>query len=209
MSGFEGWWVNGNTGKGFHVSEHWMEVRSNPERYGFTEDEINGILVSAKGSFSPGDTDPEGQRGKLIIATMKKGWVRVRGYRGKYSIQLAGEAASKLKKVLPFLKKAGVSMHSEVLINDLASGYRQSFIGFSDGVKAIKTGSVPDSAAVKPISDRPSAKGFPADSTDKQKRVMMRQRLGQATHIPDPSPGEDKIEERKVDLWKALKRVVG
>ena len=38
MSGFEGWWVDGKTGKGYHISEHWMEIKSNPERFGLTDE---------------------------------------------------------------------------------------------------------------------------------------------------------------------------
>lgn len=209
MGGFEGWWVDGKNGKGFHVAEHWMEVRQNPEKFGLTPGAVEAILKSAKGKFSMGDTSEEGQRGKLLIAAMKNGgWVRVRGHQGRYSIQLVGEAASKLRKVLPFLKKAGVGPYSQIFVSDLGSGFEQVYKeGMADIAKALRAGQIPDTGVGGEPTSTP-AKGFPADTTDKQKRMIMRQRLGQATHISDPSPSDDKIEERR-SLAKGLVKLLG
>jgi hypothetical protein len=210
MAGFEGWWVNGETGKGLHVAEHWMEVRSNPEHYGLTEDEVQAILKSAKGKFSMGDTDQDGQRVKLLTAAMRNGWVRVRGYKARYSIEMLGHAASYLPKVLTFLKRAGVHPNSEILVHDLASKYSQRFMdGMSEVVRAIKQGKVPDVAGEAESGlAKPSAHGIRTDLDDKQQRTIMRQRLGQRIHLPDPSPSDDRIEERKA-LRRGLTKVLG
>lgn len=208
MSGFEGWWVDGRTGKGYHVSEHWMEVKSDPERFGLTDDIVKKILKSAKGKFSMGDTSAEGQRGKLLIAAMKNGWVRVRGFRSKYSIQLTGNCASKLKKVLPFLHKAGVGPYSEVLVNDLATGYTQRFEeGMGDVRHALRAGQIPD-AGIDGEPDESPIKGITPFATDKQKRVIMRQRIGRTANVPDPQPKDDYLEEKK-SLAKGFKKLLG
>lgn len=226
MAGFEGWWVKGS--KGMHVAEHWMEVKSNPEQFGMTDAEVEDVLSSAKGKFSMGDTSPEGQRYKLLLAAMKHGWVRVRGYRGSYAIELFGKAASVLPGVMKFLKGAGVHKYSEIRLHDLATGYNQTFTdGMDDMAKALRKGEIPDSNPGRLVGSEARAMtggkekvlaGIPDDLTDKQKRVLMRQRLGQEAKIPDPSPGDDKMEEsRKAKgkpvteskLWHRMQRFIG
>jgi hypothetical protein len=197
MAGFQGWWVNGQTGKGYHVAEHGLDIEANPERYGFTEEEVKRLM---KG-YNAGDTDPEGVRGKLLKAAMQKGWVRVRGYQGKYAIQTFGSTASHLKKVLPFMKKNGVGAHSEILVSDLLSGYQQRFMdGMSDIVTDLKAGKIPDTSA--PVSavvkkGLQAVRGIPSGLSDKQSRTLMRQRIGQRLHVPDPTPGEGFLPESK------------
>jgi hypothetical protein len=210
MSGFEGWWVNGETGKGMHVAEHWMEVRSDPENFGLTSKQVENILSSSKGKFSMGDTDEDGQRVQLLTAAMKNGWVRVRGYRAKYSIEMFGHCASRLPKVLKFLKGAGVHPNSEVLVNDLATKFSQRFMdGMSDIHRAIKQGKIPDSTPAEPSK---GIKGLRTplapEYNNKTLRHQMCLNLGQRTHVPDPDPGDDKLEESKA-LRKGLAKLVG
>ena len=207
MAGFEGWWVNGETGKGHHVAEHWMEVRSNPEHYGVSQETMQKILKDAGGQFSPGDTSPDGARGMLLKAAMKNGWVRVRGYQGKYSIQTYGHLASYLPKVMKFLKVAGVHAYSEIFVSDLSSDYNRKFMdGMSDIHKALKQGNIPDSAPPK-VAVKDMIKGINISEPEKAQRGVMRQRLGQRTHLPDPDPGDDKIEEKA--LAKGLAKLLG
>lgn len=208
MAGFEGWWVNGETGKGRHVAEHWMEIRSNPESYGVSQEEMQKILKDAGGAFNPGDTSPDGARGMLLKAAMKNGWVRVRGYQGKYSIQTYGRLASRLPKVLKFLKGAGVHPNSEIFISDLASDYNRKFMdGMSDVHKALKQGNIPDSGEPK-VSVKDVIKGgISSDLPEKAQRGMLRQQIGQRTHLPDPDPGDDKIEEKA--LAKGFAKLLG
>jgi hypothetical protein len=209
MAGFEGWWINSRTGQGHHVAEHWMEVKSDPERYGLSEDQVEKILAAAGGKFNPGDTSPDGARGMLLKAAMQNDWVRVRGYQGKYAIQVYGHLASRLPKVMQFLRKAGVGPYSEILLTDLSTDYFQKFVdGMGDIHKALKQGKIPDSEPKPTTKDVIKGVGFPADSSDKDKRVTMRQRLGQKTHIPDPDVSDDKIEERK-SLAKGLAKLLG
>lgn len=192
--GFQGWWVNGNTGKGYHVAEHGLDVEAHPERYGFTEEEVKRLM---KG-YNPGDTDPEGARGKLLKAAMQKGWVRVRGFQGKYAIQTLGGTASHLRKVLPFLKKNGVGPHSEILLSDLLTGYSQRFMeGMSDIHKDLKAGKIPDASSVSALVKKgmKAATGIPTGLSDKQSRTLMRQRIGQQVHVADPSPDDGFLPE--------------
>lgn len=206
MAGFQGWWVNGKTGKGYHVAEHGLDIEANPERYGFTEAEIKSFM---KG-YNAGDTDPDGVRGKLLKAAMAKGWVRVRGYQGKYAIQTLGSMASNLRKVLPFLKKNGVGPHSEILLSDLLTGYQQRFAdGMSDIVKDLKAGKIPDTAPTSAVVKKgvQAVKGIPTGLSDKQSRTLMRQRIGQRLHVPDPTPGEGFLPESKA-FRKGLNRLL-
>ncbi len=206
MAGFQGWWVNGNTGKGYHVAEHGLDIQANPERYGFTEADVKKLTAN----YNPGDTDPEGARGKLLKAAMKKGWVRVRGYQGKYAIQTYGSTASYLKKVLPFLKKNGVGSHSEILVSDLSSGYQQRFLeGMSDIIKELKVSSIPDTSVVSTVVKKgmSAVKGIPAGLSDKQSRTLMRQRIGQKAHVPDPTPGEGFLPESR-SLRRGLSKLL-
>ncbi len=210
MAGFEGWWVNGNTGKGYHVSEHWMEVKSDPAKFGLTDDQVEDILRQAGGKFMPGDTSPDGARGLLLKAAMKNGWVRVRGYRGKYAIQVYGHLASHLPKVMKFLKTAGVGPYSEILLSDLSSDYNQTFVdGMSDVHQAMKQGKIPDhdpQPAVKDIKGMRTS--LSSAVNNRQLRHQMRLNLGQRTHVPDPDPADDRIEESKA-LQKGLTKLIG
>jgi hypothetical protein len=216
MGGFEGWWVNSITGKGHHVAEHWMEVKGDPERYGLTEPQVDNILQQAGGKFNPGDTSPDSARGLLLIAAMKHGWVRVRGYRGQYSIQVYGKLASRLPKVLKFLKQAGVGPYSTMVLSDLATDFHQKYNdGMHEVHRVLKQGKIPDvdgpveQPRLKGLRE-PISKGFPAGMDDKQMRVLMRQRLGQKTHVPDPDAGDDKIEENKGKAFaRGMKRLLG
>lgn len=206
MAGFEGWWVNGKTGVGRHVAEHWMEVRSDPESFGVSEDEVAKILKAAGGEFNPGDTSPDGARGLLLKAAMKNDWVRVRGYQGKYSIQTYGHMADLLPKVLQFLKRSGVRSNSTILLSDLASTFHQTFVdGMAEIHRALKQGKI---ANVDPPKERIKDLRTDIGLTDKQQRVLMRQQLGQQTHVPDPDPSDDKIEERHA-LKKGLAKILG
>jgi hypothetical protein len=206
MAGFQGWWVNGSTGKGYHVAEHGMDIQANPERYGFTEAEVKNLTTD----YNPGDVDPEGVRGKLLKAAMAKGWVRVRGYQGKYAIQTFGSTASHLRKVLPFMKKNGVGPHSEILVSDLLSGYQQRFMeGMSDIHKDLKAGKIPDSSQVSALVKKgmKAVKGIPTGLSDKQNRTLMRQRIGQKAHVPDPSPDDGFLPESR-SLRRGLNKIL-
>jgi hypothetical protein len=70
--------------------------------------------------------------------------------------------------------------------------------------KALSKGSIPD---VMP-KEKEDPIGIPDYLSDKQKRVMMRQRLGQKTHLPDPDQDDDKIQE-KISIWKGIKKLIG
>jgi len=205
MAGFQGWWVNGNTGKGHHVSEHGLDVQANPEQYGLKPDDVKALLKAKK--FNAGDTDPEGGRGLLLKAAMRNGWVRVRGYQGKYAIQTYGNLASHLPKVLRFLKNAGVGPRSEIILTDLASRFTQRYEeGMADIVRALKHGKIPDLAPVKKLKDQKD--GIATALSDKQQRIIMRQRIGQKAHIKDPAPGDDFLPESKA-LKKGFKKLLG
>lgn len=213
---FEGWWFNPKTGEGKHVSEHWTEVNYNPEAFGLTPGEVEKIVGGKK--FNPGDTSMDSARGKLLIAAMKNDWVRIRGWKGQYSIQLFGNAASKLPRVMKFLKQAGVGPYTPILFSDLATGYQQTFAeGMDDIKKALKAGSIPDASSKAVVgteagamTGQKAATGIPHTLSDKQKRQIIRQRIGQRAGIPDPSPADNRLEEsKKVNLWQALTNLLG
>ena len=56
---------------------------------------------------------------------MKNGWVRIRAWKGQYNVQLYGKAATKLPKVMKFLKEAGAGPYTPILLSDLATDYNQ------------------------------------------------------------------------------------
>jgi hypothetical protein len=211
---FAGWWYNPKTNEGKHVAEHWTEVQYSPEVFGLTAGEVEKMIGGQK--YNPGDTSQESVRGKLIIAAMKNGWVRVRGWKGQYHVQLFGNAASKLPKVMKFLKQAGVGPYTPILFSDLATGYQQNFAeGMDDMKKAIKAGSIPDVSSKTEVGSEAGAMtgdkketGIPHTLSDKQKRQIMRQRIGQKAGIQDPSPADNRLEER-VNLWSALTSLLG
>jgi hypothetical protein len=197
---FEGWWVNGS--KGILVHEHFLEVRENPEKFGFQPQEFENLIKNKK--FNPADTDKNSLRYQVLEATMKKGWVRVRSHKNQYTVELYGNAASKLPGIMKFLKSAGVPSTSTVFLADISVDFFQKYDdGMKEISKALQKGSIPD---VMP-KEKENPIGIPDDLTDKQKRVMMRQRLGQKTHLPDPDQDEDKIQEQKI--WKKIKKIIG
>ena len=198
---FEGWWVNGS--KGILIHEHFLAVRENPEKFGFQPQEFENIIKNKK--FNPADTDKDSLRYKVLEATMKKGWVRVRSHKNQYTVELYGNAASKLPGVMKFLKSAGVPSTSTIFLADLSVDFYQKYDdGMKEINKALSKGSIPD---VMP-KEKEDPIGIPDYLSDKQKRVMMRQRLGQKTHLPDPDQDEDKIQE-KISIWKGIKKLIG
>lgn len=199
---FEGWWVNGS--KGILVHEHFLAVRENPEKFGFQPQEFENIIKNKK--FNPADTDKDSLRYQVLEATMKKGWVRVRSHKNQYTIELYGNAASKLPGVMKFLKSAGVPSTSTIFLGDISVDFFQRYDdGMKEINKALQKGAIPDVMPKEKEKENPI--GIPDDLTDKQKRVMMRQRLGQKIHLPDPDQDEDKIQEHKI--WKKIKKIIG
>lgn len=206
---FEGWWFNSKTGQGKHVSEHWSEIKYHPEEFGLDDAQVDKITGGSK--FNPGDTSMDGARGKLLIAAMKNGWVRIRGWRGQYNIQLFGNAASKLPKVMKFLKNAGVGPYTPILFSDLSSDYNQTFHeGMDDIKKALRAGSIPDTSGPAVGTEAGAMTGVKAKQgvatglSDKQQRQVLRQRIGRQAGIPDPSPSDNKLEEKPRDLFGTL-----
>lgn len=199
---FEGWWVQGS--KGILVHEHFLAVRENPEKFGFQPQEFENIIKSKK--FNPADTDKDSLRYQVLEATMKKGWVRVRSHKNQYTIELYGNAASKLPGVMKFLKSAGVPSTSTIFLGDISVDFFQRYDdGMKEINKALQKGAIPDVMPKEKEKENPI--GIPDDLTDKQKRVIMRQRLGQKIHLPDPDQDEDKIQEHKI--WKKIKKIIG
>lgn len=197
---FEGYWVQGS--KGILVHEHFLAVRENPEKFGFQPQEFENLIKNKK--FNPADTDKDSLRYQVLEATMKKGWVRVRSHKNQYTIELYGNAASKLPGVMKFLKSAGVPSTSTIFLGDISVDFFQRYDdGMKEINKALQKGAIPD---VMP-KEKENPIGIPDDLTDKQKRVMMRQRLGQKIHLPDPDQDEDKIQEHKI--WKKIKKIIG
>ena len=198
---FEGWWVR--DAKGILIHEHFLAVRENPEQFGFQPQEFENIIKNKK--FNPADTEKGSLRYQVLEATMKKGWVRVRSHKNQYTVELYGNAASKLPGVMKFLKSAGVPSTSTIFLADLSVDFYQKYDdGMKEINKALSKGSIPD---VMP-KEKEDPIGIPDYLSDKQKRVMMRQRLGQKTHLPDPDQDDDKIQE-KISIWKGIKKLIG
>jgi hypothetical protein len=209
---FEGYWVQGS--KGILIHEHFLAVRENPEKFGFQPQEFENIIKNNKNKkFNPYDTEKDSLRYQVLEATMKKGWVRVRSHKNQYTVELYGNAASKLPGIMKFLKSAGVSTTSTIFLGDISIDFYQLYKnGMREINKALSKGAIPDVMPKEKKEEKKKEKenpiGIPDYLSDKQKRVMMRQRLGQKTHLPDPDQDDDKIEE-KYNIWKGIKKIVG
>lgn len=183
MGGFDGFWVNGETGAGHSVSDHALDVMHQPAIYGLTPHDVHKI-TGGKTTINPGDTDPDSARGKLIIAASQKGWVRVRAYRGQYTVQTHGRAASRLKRVIPFLQKNGLGQYSGIRVSDLSTGFEQTYEGAAAVHRAIKRDEIPDAlstrgsgAEARAMGDKDAKLGIPSDLPDNQQRQILRQHL--------------------------------
>lgn len=215
MGAFDGWWFDPKTGKGWLVHDHGLEVLYYPGRFGLTKDDIKA--ASGGKAYNPGDTGAASTRWKVIKAAFDKGFVRVRSMNGHYHIQLAGNAATKLKKVIPFMRKNGMGPYSEIGITDLSTGFDQTYEeGAADVARAIRNGEIPDSGEGKTIGVEAKAAGLdakdgvPADLDDQQKRTILRQRISRSAGIPDRGVEESKKVSKpliKEDLWTMLARI--
>jgi hypothetical protein len=76
-------------------------------------------------------------------------------------------------------------------------------------VKDLKVGKIPDASAVSSLVKQgmKAVKGIPTDLSDKQKRTLMRQRIGQKAHVPDPTPGEGFLPESR-SLRRGLSKLL-
>ncbi len=215
MGAFDGWWFDSKTGKGWQVHDHGLEVMYFPSKFGMTKDDLKAI--TGGGAYNPGDTAASSSRWKVIKAAFDKGFVRVRSMNGHYHIQLAGNAATKLKKVLPFLRKNGMGPYSEIGVTDLSTGFDQTYEeGAADVARAIRDGDIPDSGVGKTIGVEAKAagldakEGVPTNLNDQQKRVILRQRISRSAGIPDRGVEEAKKATQpliKEDLWTMLTKV--
>jgi hypothetical protein len=191
MGSFDGFWVNGNTGAGHPVADHALDVLHQPAIYGLTPHDVHGI-TGGKTTINPGDADADSPRGKLIIAAGQKGWVRVRAFRGAYTLQMHGGAASRVKRVIPFLLKNGMHRNADITVSDLATGFHQKYDGAHEVHRAVAKGEIPDSLSTRGVGrearamgDKAAVDGIPGDLPDHQQRQILRQRLLQRAGVPE------------------------
>jgi hypothetical protein len=209
-SGFDGWWVNGKTGQGRHVVDHGADVIHDPEAFGLSDQDIKALVA---GQYRPGDTSRDSSRYALLRAVMAKGWVRIRAVRGSYAIELLGKAATKLRPVMAFMRKAGVGPYAEIRLFDLASDFKRTYPeGMADLARDLKAGRVPDVAgpAVGTEAKAQGAKvklGVPASLPDQPAREVLRQRIGAQAGIADRAVEESRKGLRKPVYEAVRKRI--
>jgi len=158
VGAFDGFWVNGDTARGHTVADHAMDVMYQPHKYGLTPDDV-GKITGGKTTIATGDASPESTRGQLVIAAAKKGWARVRAVRGSYTVQLHGSAASRIKRILPFLTKNGMHPNSDVTLHDMSTGFHQKFDGVSAINKALRRDEIPDTVSTREVGKEAQAMG--------------------------------------------------
>lgn len=206
-SGFDGWWVNGKTGQGRHVVDHGADVIHDPEAFSLSTHEVKALASQ----YRPGDTSKDSSRYALLRAVMAKGWVRVRAVRGSYAIELMGKAATKLKPVMDFLRKAGVGPYAEIRLFDLATDFKRTYPeGMADLARDLKADRVPDVSgpAVGTEAKAQGAKvklGVPTALPDQPAREVLRQRIGAQAGIADRAVEESRKGRRKL-VYEATRR---
>jgi hypothetical protein len=191
MGAFDGYWVNGDTGAGHPVADHALDVLHQPAIYGLTPHDVHKV-TGGKTTINPYETDKDSPRGKLIMAAGQKGWVRVRAFKGAYTLQMHGGASSRAKRAIPFLLKNGMHRNADITISDLATGFHQKYEGANAVHRAIAKGEIPDTISTRGVGrearamgDKSAADGVPADLPDQQQRQILRQRLLQRAGMPE------------------------
>jgi len=108
----EGYWLNARTGEEIEVWEHAKTVLENPTKFGLHPDAVSdkSQAVYAK--------DP-GMRRQLLTDVMKRGWIRVRSYKGRNVFETAGVNDDALYSILEFAQAHNMWDNDRVLINDV------------------------------------------------------------------------------------------
>jgi hypothetical protein len=187
----QGWWMH--PGKGVHhlVGDHANEVATSPEKYGVTKAEVEKI--TGGDPFNQYDPDFQNARGQLIHAATKNGWVRIRSHGNHGSIQLHGNAASKLRTIIPKLGSIHPNLPAVTLhVTDFSTGWGKTYPRAEEVEHDIRAGNVPDSAGKAAVGQEAGAAlgknlakhGVPGDIPEPQQRQILRQRLGQRAGVP-------------------------
>jgi hypothetical protein len=151
MPGYEGFWIHGDTGRGHRITDHALEVIADPGRYGLAPAAIHAITGGHP--INQFEESADSPRGRIILAAARIGWVRVRGHRGDYTVQLHGRAATRLPRVMRFLRRAGLGRYITLRVHDFATGWQRTFLeGEPDVARALAAGEIPDAVEPAPAA---------------------------------------------------------
>lgn len=186
---FMGVWLHPKTGVSHMVADHAEDVSLSPEKYGMSHAEVHAITGGHE--FDTTATERESTRGQLIQAAAKKGWIRIRGHRQGYTLQLHGNAATKLRAAMPHISSH--MKYMPVQVHDFATGFQKTYSGGEELEKDIAAGNVPDHSGEQAVGREASASlgkghakmGIPSRISQQQQRQILRQHLGQRAGIPD------------------------
>lgn len=95
----EGFWLNAETLEKRDATEHIKEIKNNPEKYGFTKDQIKEL-----------DLD----------SIMIKGWIRGRSYRSRQAFQFNGDTKKCLDAIYLYGLKENFEPYYELNIENTA-----------------------------------------------------------------------------------------
>ena len=102
MSNLIGLWINRN-GKFVRTNEHGSTVMEDPKFFGFSEKELE------KFKYNPRDTGEDTGRHQLLLATFKKGWIRLRGSgQAGFSFEYYGDTKQVMEMIVNVLHEDGV-----------------------------------------------------------------------------------------------------
>lgn len=123
-------------GRAIYTEEHGSTVMEKPQLFGLTKESIVKILGGKAYSFN--DTDMDSGRGRLLIAAMKNGWVRIRGGGANISVQYFGNGQQAMKRAYKHLEK-DAGPFTNISISDLSNGFSAT-LPFKDLDEAIDDG---------------------------------------------------------------------
>lgn len=193
-----GYWLS-LKGRTLQTAEHGSTVMEKPHLFGLTKADIEKILGGEPYLFS--DTSKDSGRGRLLIAAMKNGWVRIRGGGLNISVQYWGNGTKAMKRAYRYLEEEA-GPFSNISISDLASGFSTSMPfkylqdAIQDGMFDISATKDEEAAAADDQTQRDEGGiTVPRDATrDSSVRAGIRQRL-------ERSIGPSAVQEALLDRW--------
>lgn len=191
-----GYWLS-LKGRTIPTAEHGSTVMEKPQLFGLNKGQVDKILGGEPYRFS--DTGKDSGRGRLLIAAMKNGWVRIRGGGLNISVQYWGNGTKAMKRAYRYLEEEA-GPYSNISISDLASGFSTS-VPFKDLEDAIQDGMFDvgetETEETAAVDDQTQKDGIqvPRDATrDTSVRAGIRQRL-------ERSIGPSAVQEALLDKW--------
>lgn len=108
----EGYWLNARTGQEIEAWEHAQKVIENPELFGLHPDAVSDKQRAVHAQ------DAEMRR-QLLIDVMKRGWIRVRSYKGRNVFETANVNDNALYSILEFAQRHNMWDNERLVINDV------------------------------------------------------------------------------------------